>query len=155
MKQKAISLIAMAPKLSWKKIAIEAITAILVILWIYVGISKLIEFYNFRYQLAKWTFFKPFAVFISYAVPITELLIAVLLVPKRSRLLGLWASFVLMLVFTAYVTLILSFAKELPCTCGGVISRLNWSQHLILNIFLTLISLTGILLIKKQLKSGR
>lgn len=155
MKQKAISLNPMASRLSWNKIAIEAIVAMLVILWIYVGISKLIEFYNFRYQLAKWTFFRPYAVFISYAVPITELLIAVLLVPRRSRLLGLWASFLLMVIFTVYVALILSFAKELPCTCGGVISRLNWPQHLILNIFLTLISLTGILLIKKQLKSAK
>lgn len=127
-----------------RKIVLEGITAIFIILWIYTGISKIGEQFLFMYQLAKQPLFERFALQISYGVPAVELIVAILLVIKRTRLLGLWASLVLMISFTAYVAIVLSFSKSLPCQCGGVISALSWKNHLIFNVFLTILSVIGI-----------
>lgn len=154
MKQKAVSLNQSSAKVNKiTNIALEVITIFLLVIWIYTGISKIMEGHDFRYQLGKWDFFKSLAPFISYAVPIVELLIAGLLIANRTRKIGLWASFILMLVFTTYVFLILRFAKELPCTCGGVLSELNWSQHLVLNVTLTIFAYLGIILERKARRS--
>jgi len=136
-----------------RNIFLEGIVALLIILWIYTGISKLGEQFNFMYQLRKQPFFENIALLLSYAVPIIELIVAVLLVIKKLRAIGLWASFILMMSFTIYVAFVLSFAKQLPCQCGGIIDSLDWKQHLILNIILTIISLIGILL-NNKLKRG-
>lgn len=135
-----------------RKWTIEIITAILLIVWIYTGISKLFEGFDFRYQISKQVFLKPFSTFLSYAVPILELAIAVALIFGKTRLWGLWASFILMTTFTLYVALVLSFSKSLPCTCGGIMAKLNWTQHLAINITLTVVALIGILLQKQLLR---
>ena len=135
-----------------RKWTIEIITSILLIVWIYTGISKLFEGFDFRYQISKQVFLKPFSTFLSYAVPILELAIAVALIFGKTRLWGLWASFILMTTFTLYVALVLSFSKSLPCTCGGIMAKLNWTQHLAINITLTVVALIGILLQKQLLR---
>ncbi|MGN7720250.1 MauE/DoxX family redox-associated membrane protein [Chitinophaga sp. 22620] len=132
-----------------RKIALEGIVAILVVLWIYTGISKLGEQFNFMYQLRKQSLFVDYAVFLSYAVPVVELMTAILLVIRKTRIIGLWVSFFLMFSFTLYVALVLSFSKQLPCQCGGIIDTLNWEQHLILNIILTILIILGLLLAKR------
>lgn len=51
-----------------------------------------------------------------------------------------------MVIFTAYIVVILQFSEEIPCACGGVLQSLGWKEHLIFNIVFSLIALTGVLL---------
>jgi hypothetical protein len=82
-------------------------------------------------------------------VPALELLVACLLVVPGTRKWGLYGSFALMAGFTLYVGYLLAFADDLPCSCGGVIQQMTWGQHLLFNIFFTVIAWTGIRLYKK------
>jgi hypothetical protein len=54
-----------------------------------------------------------------------------------------------MLLFTGYVYTILQFADHIPCSCGGLISALSWSQHLLFNTVITILTLVAILFYRK------
>jgi hypothetical protein len=74
-------------------------------------------------------------------------LISLMLVIKRTRLFGLYASFFLMSLFTAYLTIMLNFSYYIPCSCGGVLEYLSWDQHILFNAFFIVIAGAGVLLI--------
>jgi hypothetical protein len=52
-----------------------------------------------------------------------------------SRLKALYLSVGLMIVFTTYIILILNFSSFIPCSCGGILETLGWTEHLIFNLF--------------------
>lgn len=141
----------MLKSISWKtrlaNIVLELIVAALLILWIYTGISKLYDFQNFKSQLEKSPFIANYSTLIAYTLPIGEVLLGLLLVLKFTRRIALFISFGLMLAFTGYIYIMLHFAYDLPCSCGGVISKMTWNQHLWFNIGYTLLALIGICII--------
>jgi len=69
----------------------------------------------------------------------------------RFRLLGLYASFSLMVMFTAYIIAITKFSDYIPCSCGGVLQNMSWNQHLIFNIGFILLAVAGIIFHSKYL----
>lgn len=135
-----------------KETTLKIICALLVFLFVYAAISKLANYGGFTADMNNQPlpgFVKPILV---WAVPLTELAIVTLLIFDTTRLAGLYASLVLMAVFTFYTTVVLlHFFKYIPCSCGGIIKNLSWQQHLVLNLFFVLISLIGI--VKYPLKT--
>ena len=131
---------------------IEIIAILFMILFLYTGISKLMEYPVFKEQIATSPVLKPFASVITWALPLTEFIVAVLLFIPRFRLKGFYAALVLMVVFTSYIIAILSFSEHLPCSCGGVLESLSWKAHLIFNSVFIILSLTGILLERQTYK---
>ena len=129
-----------------RRISIEVISCLLIILFIYTGLNKLMEYSNFKFQLGRSPFIQPMAGLIARTLPFGELLIAVALIFRKTRMAGLYASYGLMLLFTGYIYLMLKFTYDLPCSCGGVLAQLSWSDHLIFNIGFTLLALGGIIL---------
>ncbi|WP_316800212.1 MauE/DoxX family redox-associated membrane protein [Pedobacter frigidisoli] len=117
---------------------------ILASLFAYTAYEKIMDHERFINGIAKVEIIGRFSLFISLAVPITELVIAVLiLIPKTARI-GLWSFLVLMIIFTVYILIALIWASKLPCHCGGVIETLTWTEHLWFNIgfiFLTIIAI--------------
>lgn len=110
-----------------------AVSFFFILLFIYASASKILDFENFQVQLAQSPLLSAYAGFVSYAVIIFELLIAVLLCFKRSRLTGLYASSALMAAFTVYIFLILNYSDFVPCSCGGILEKMGWTEHLIFN----------------------
>ncbi len=127
-------------------LAIEAITAVLLLLWIYTGLSKLIQYDKFRFEAGRSPFLQHVAPWVAAMVPAVELVIAALLIFKRTRVAGLYASLFLMTLFAGYVYIMLHYAYDLPCSCGGIIELLTWEQHLLVNLILTLLTAIAILL---------
>lgn len=127
-------------------LTIEAITAVLLLLWIYTGLNKLIHYDKFSFEAGRSPFLQHIAPFIAVVVPAGELVIAVLLIFKRTRVAGLYASLFLMTLFTGYVYVMLHYAYDLPCSCGGIIELLTWEQHLVVNLMLTLLTAAAIML---------
>jgi hypothetical protein len=126
--------------------AIKIICVLLVFLFVYAAVSK----------LANWTTFvsdmnnQPFPAFLKpvlvWAVPLIELAIVGLLIFDTTRLIGLYASLVLMIAFSFYTAVVLlHFFAYVPCSCGGIIKNLSWGQHLVFNLFFVLIALIAIL----------
>ncbi|MFV0155305.1 DoxX family protein [Empedobacter falsenii] len=105
-----------------------------IVLFIYAAVSKLMDFENFQIQLAQSPLLSAYAGFISYAVIIVEILIVLLLCIKRTQQIGLYASYGLMLAFTGYIYLIINYSDFVPCSCGGILEKLGWTEHLIFNL---------------------
>lgn len=129
-----------------KKITVEIISALLVALWAYAAISKLLDYGTFKFQLGRSPYVTNIAGFIAWFLPLTELTVATLLIITKTRLLGLYSSFFLMLMFTGYIYAMLHFSYYVPCSCGGILSKMSWNQHLLFNIAFTVLALIGILL---------
>lgn len=127
------------------------ISALFIILFIYTGLNKLMDLSEFRLQMERSPFIGQLAGFIAISLPVGEMLIALALIMNRFRLLGLYLSLFLMALFTGYIWLMLQYAQDLPCTCGGVISKMSWKDHLIFNGAFTLLAIVGILLQGKSI----
>jgi hypothetical protein len=129
-----------------RKPLIEIICALLIFLFIYTGVSKLLDYQTFRRQLSQSPFITSYASLLAWALPIGEILIAGMLTFDRSRLPGLFLSFFLLCLFTFSLTAMLQLSYYIPCSCGGVLQSLSWQSHIILNIFFILLAATGTLL---------
>ena len=129
------------------------VALLLVVLFLYTGISKLMDYSVFKEQIAESPILAPIAPFIAWALPLVEFAVAVALFIPAWRLWGLYASSVLMLLFTGYIAALLSFSEELPCSCGGILQEMSWQQHLVFNITFTVLSIVSALLEKKRRKA--
>ncbi|MBF7092625.1 hypothetical protein IUY40_13900 [Flavobacterium sp. ALJ2] len=132
----------------YKRIIIETICFLYILLFVYAAISKLLDFENFRVQLGQSPLLSAFAGSIAWLVPIVELLISLLLVLKRWRLIGFFAAFSLMVMFTAYIYIILNYSSFVPCSCGGILEKLGWKEHLFFNFVFIMLAAAGILILR-------
>ncbi len=119
---------------------INSVAAAFIFLFIYTALSKLMAFTSFKATLQQWPLIKNYASVIAWILPVTELLISLLLFIPFSRLAGLYSSLAVMIMFTLYIGYMLVFSSNLPCSCGGVLKQLTWKQHLLFNIFFTLLA---------------
>jgi hypothetical protein len=134
---------------------IEMIVVAYTILFLYTSISKLMDYTVFKEQVAASPILAPVSKLIAGGLPWTEILVTVLLIVPRWRLKGLYASLFLMTAFTIYIAATLAFSDHIPCSCGGIISEMSWTQHLIFNTVFIGLAITGIVLTKKVLKSNK
>lgn len=131
---------------NFKNVILEVICLLYVFLFVYAAVSKIVDFENFRIQLGQSPLLSAFASWVSILVPITELLICGLLIIPKFRFIGLLASYSLMVMFTAYIFIVLNYTSFVPCSCGGVLEKLNWTEHLIFNGVFVLMALGAILI---------
>lgn len=133
-----------------KFLIIEIICCLLIILFLYASVTKLLNPYALRHDMLNQPFPRWFSRQLIWAVPSLEIVLVVLLVFEATRKWGLWATLVVLLLFTIYAALILlHFFSYVPCGCGGVIRNLTWPQHLVFNLFFTGITAVAILLRRK------
>lgn len=132
--------------------------------WMYIRLPDLIIFgYAFMYMYTGWakfnnmdTFIKgnskipylgQYAKVIGYGIPTLEIVLAVLLIIpvywiKRP---ALWASTLLMGVFTLYLSLMVKFVEKKLCHCGGVIESMGWKTHIVFNFIWLIAGLYALL----------
>ena len=116
----------------------------LIFLFVYTASAKLFQWQVFELQLGRFPWIGHLSTLLTWAVPAVELIVAGLLLVGRMRRPGFYAALTLMLVFTLYLALMLGSQKHLPCSCGGVISWMNWQQHLLFNLVFIGIAITGL-----------
>jgi hypothetical protein len=124
---------------------VEIISALFIFIFVYTSISKVLDYTSFKTVLSKSPLIGNSADLTAWMLPVVELVISLCLFFPRTRGLGLKLTLGLMTLFTIYVLYMLLFVPDLPCSCGGVISAMSWTQHLFFNIALTIIALIGIL----------
>ncbi|NVM62205.1 putative membrane protein YphA (DoxX/SURF4 family) [Mucilaginibacter sp. SG538B] len=128
-----------------KELQYELITALLVLLFLYTGLSKLLDFKNFevsmRFQhLPGWI-----TVPLTYVPPLAEITVAALMIPHKSRLTGIYIFLAMMTAFTIYVGAAwLHLFQRAPCACGGALQSLNWEQYFALNLVFVTLAVTAI-----------
>lgn len=127
-----------------RKITIEIISFLFVLLFLYASFSKLLDYQKFTVQIGQSPLLTGFGNFIPWVVIGSEIAVSGLLVIPRLRLVGFFGAFSLMVMFTAYIFAILNFSDYLPCTCGGVLEMLGWREHLVFNFAFVCLGLIGI-----------
>jgi len=133
----------MKQKLPSNELVTFILAVLLLMLWGYAAVSKISEYDKFvlQMQLAPIPLMKFFGPTLGWLIPAIELALVCMLLTDRFRKLGLWLSFMLLLVFEIYIAAMLLSGLELPCTCGGLISKLQWNEHLVFNAVFMLISI--------------
>lgn len=125
----------------------------LVLLFVYAAISKLVVFDEFKVQLTQSPLLSVYANTIAYMVIIVEISISLLLVLEKTKLSALYLSYGLMVAFSIYIYLILNYSDFIPCSCGGVLERLSWNEHLWFNITVCIFTLLAIYFLDTKAKS--
>lgn len=123
----------------------RVLSSLLILIWIYTGLEKLLRFEQSHKAFHNQTFPVELAEFLSYAVPISELLLALLLLFSVTRWWGYLGSILLLTVFLTYVGLIWVGAfPRVPCNCAGIIESLGWAEHFVLNLGLIGVAVFGL-----------
>ncbi len=133
-----------------KNALLEFICFLYILLFVYAALSKLLVFDEFKMQIGQSQMLTHFSEIIAWVVPSLEILIAILIIIPRFRLLGMYAAFNLMIMFTAYIFIVINFSDDIPCSCGGIIEKLGWTEHLIFNTAFVILGFIGILLINEN-----
>lgn len=129
-----------------KNYIIETICLLYILLFVYASVSKLLDFQHFRIELGQSPLLSAFASWISIFVPAVELVICLLLIIPRFKLVGLFSGYGLMVMFTIYIYIILNYTSFVPCSCGGVLEKLDWKSHMIFNIVFVCLGIVAIFL---------
>jgi putative oxidoreductase len=131
---------------------VTIISVLLILLWSYVAVSKMIAFGEFRKQISAQPLPHWVADTLAWILPMLELVTAFLLT-TRLRLIGLFVSSTLLLGFTLYVGLILSHGLgKIPCSCGGIFKGMKWKGHLVFNAIATLAAFSAFYVLRKQVQ---
>ncbi len=130
---------------------LECASALLILLFLYASLSKFMDFQTFINEMNNQPLPKAWTPFLVWFIPCTEIILSILLIFEHTRLLGFYGSVVLMGLFTVYAMLILlHFFPRVPCSCGGIIKRLTWQQHLALNLLFLALSLSGVIIQRRK-----
>jgi uncharacterized membrane protein YphA (DoxX/SURF4 family) len=129
-----------------RKLVVEIISLLLITLFVYAATSKLLDYEKFTVQIGQSPVLTGFRDYLPWLVISIELLVSVALLVPRFRLAGLFAAFSLMVMFTCYIIAILNFSTYIPCSCGGVLEKLGWTEHLIFNGVFVVLSFIGVVI---------
>lgn len=129
-----------------RKITVNIVVFLCILLLVYAAVSKLLDYEKFTVQLGQSPMLTKYAETFVWFVPLVELIISALLIIPKARIIGLYAAFSLMTMFTTYIILASRFNDFVPCSCGGVIQNMSWEQHLLFNAAFLFLILIGILL---------
>lgn len=114
----------------------ELISLMFILLFVYAAVSKLLDFETFQTQLGQSPLLSAYAKPLAIGVPFLELFIAQGLMMPRFRLWALYGFYGMMVMFTTYIVIILNFSDFVPCSCGGVLEKMSWTQHFWFNIII-------------------
>lgn len=128
----------------------SAVSYFFILLFIYASISKILDFENFQVQIAQSPVLTAYAGFVSYTVIIFEIMIAAFLYFSNTRPIGLFCSCTIMSAFTVYIYVILNYSEFVPCSCGGILEKLGWKEHLIFNIVCLIAAALAFITLRKQ-----
>lgn len=138
-----------------QKIFIEIVVFLYICLMLYTAASKLMDYQLTREQMSMMPLLKQAATVVVWLLPLTEIIIAVLLFFPKTRIKGLKTVTSLMIFFCIYIIYMMSFYKDLPCSCGGFLETLTWSGHLILNGVFIALGIIALFLLSNERKNGQ
>jgi uncharacterized membrane protein YphA (DoxX/SURF4 family) len=133
---------------------VKFISLLFALLFLYTGISKIVDYAAFKEQIAASPLLASFSGPVAWLLPRAELIVVLLLIIPRWRMRGLYASFVLLLLFTGYIVMTFNFSEYTDCGCGGFLDRLSPWAHITLNLVFVALAGIGIWLNRKTKKEG-
>ena len=124
---------------------VDIVSFLYIFLFVYAAISKLIEYDIFVSQIGQSPMLSDYATVFAWMVPLSELIIVAMIASQRFKQIGLYAAFGLMVMFTAYIAIILQYEHDIPCSCGGILDQMGWTEHLVFNIAFVVLGAVGVI----------
>ena len=114
---------------------------LLMVMFAYAGIFKIVDITLFESQMKESPLIPQLLIpTLAISLPIFELLLAILLMYDKYNSMSLTLSFITMLFFSLYLIMLVSLYENVPCTCGGILGKLGYTEHIIFNLFFLTIS---------------
>ena len=129
----------------------EIIACSFIFLFVYAATSKLGEYEKFKIQIGQSPLIEKFSWLFSWLVPGMEFAVVLLLIFRRTRLLGTYAFTSMMILFSGYIAYVLSYSSYVPCSCGGILEKFDWTEHLIFNIGFVVLGLCSVIVSEYRL----
>lgn len=127
----------------------DVVVFLFIFLFVYAASSKLSEYEKFKIQIGQSPLIEKFSSVLVWFVPGLEFAIVLLLLIHRTRLLGLYLSTSVMILFSGYIAYVINVSSYVPCSCGGILERLGWSEHLVFNLGFVLLGILTLLVIEQ------
>lgn len=124
----------------------KIIRAAMILFWVYVGMEKLWQLGAFKIALEQQPVISSLAPILFWLLPLIEIGVGVLLAIPSARLCsrGWKVSTILIIAFSIYIGLgILNVYDKKPCMCTSFLSNISWTAHLIFNLIILGLSITG------------
>ncbi len=137
-----------------RSFVIDALTLLFVGLFGYAAVSKLFDYDRFIVQLSQSPLLTEYATTVAWLVPTVELVTVAVFITVRWRLIAFYLSLALMIAFSAYIVAVTQFSDYVPCSCGGVLEKLSWNQHLVFNLVFVALAAVAIVLHGKETRQA-
>ena len=133
-----------------KKTVLFTVSLFFAVLFSWDAVSKTVGFENFRKRLEQAPGYEGFGEPVAGIIIALQLLTVILLCFRESRWIGLWVTLGMLTVFTGYISYLLQYSENLPCTCLGFFEKVSWKGSLILNMGLMITAIGGIITAQKD-----
>ncbi len=137
-----------------RKVLVEVIQWLFFLLFLYSAGYKYFDFEKFNIQLEQSPIFTGYSKYVSIGILTVELAVAIIVIIPKTALIGLYSSFSLMVMFTAYIIVVIHFSEFTPCGCNGILKGATWNQHFLFNITFVLLGGLAIFLYPKLENKG-
>lgn len=135
----------MESRLKYRNIAVESICLLYLLLFSYTAINKLI----LEVPISNSTVWSSLIKWPVLLVSLLEFCLALLFVTEKKWFYGLLGSLSLTILLLFHTYIIIQCESIIPCSCGFILDKINWKQHLIFNIFFTSLGLLSLLIPSK------
>lgn len=130
-----------AKRKSW----INILAAAIAVMFFYAAFSKLIDYEASKRAMLNQVFPKSIGEIFTWLIPAIEIVLVFLLVYIPTRLKALWASLVLLSLFTLYIAIVMTGVfGRVPCSCGGILKNMKYGTHILFNLFFMFLAFIGI-----------
>jgi putative oxidoreductase len=135
-----------------KQMLYEICIALIILLFSYTALSKILDQYRFVFQMRLSPFYlvRNFASVLGWLIPFLEIIIVIGILFSPTKKIALGISLGLLILFELYIGGMLLSGRKLPCACGGVIAFMSWQVHLLFNATFILINILALKLSKRQ-----
>ena len=123
-----------------------------ILFWLFAAGTQLYDFNKFKGEIYNQVFSNGTSDLLTYLIPSVEITVAALLVFSVTRLTGMALSFLLMLGFSAYISLaLLNVYDRMPCNCAGLLGQnSSWETNLLFNLLIASVSGIGFFILFKE-----
>jgi len=124
----------------------KILRAAMILFWVYVGIEKLWQLSAFHIALQQQPVISILAPILFWLLPLLEISIGALLGLPARRLQhwGWIASTIMITLFSIYIALgVLDVYDKKPCMSTSFLSHISWTAHLIFNLVILGLSISG------------
>lgn len=129
---------------------LSGLSILLALMFFYAAFSKLLDYDKSRQEMLNQVFPRAVALVLTWLVPLLELVLVDLLLFRSTRLWGFYASAVLLILFSVYISVTMTgLFGRIPCSCGGILKHMSYWTHLGFNGFFIVMAVLGIALEKQ------